>query len=219
MTGKEIVARATSYKKMVYWYGAKREKCTTTLAGVLRQQNPGVWTEDYYQKALKDCDGEKYACDCSGLVCGAYNIPDIGSYQLGSKYETWNGTPRAGMIGWKRGHVGIFSDDGWDAKIIEMRGIDYDWKKERVYKTCGFVKVIYDPSIDYGVESYKSIGWHKDNNGWWYRHKYGVGDGTFYADCCKIIDGHAYLFAPDGYIKGLDGTRVKPESSTGWIDS
>ena len=219
MTGKDIVATANSYKNMVYWYGAKREKCTTTLAGVLKQQNPGIWTEDYYQKALKDCDGKTYACDCSGLVCGAYGIADIGSYQLGAKYETWNGTPRAGMIAWKRGHVGIFSADGWDAKIIEMRGIDYDWKKERTYKTCGFTKVMYDPTIDYGVENHKSIGWHSDNFGWWYRHTYGVGNGTYYHDCCKIINGHAYLFDASGYIRGLDGKRVAPESKTGWIDS
>lgn len=219
MTGKEIVANAAKYKDYKYWYGAKREKATTALAGALKSAYPGVWTESYYQKALKDCDGKTMVADCSALVCGAYGIPDKGSYQLIYSFSEWPGVPKAGMIGWKKGHVGIFSADGWAAPIIEMRGIDYDYCKKRTYASCGFTKVLYNPAIDYGQDGYKAIGWHKDDGGWWYRCSFGVGDGTYYANCCKIIDGHAYIFDKDGYIVTLSGARVPASSKTGWVDS
>lgn len=219
MTGKEIVAAAMKMKSYKYWYGGKRELATTTLAGQLKSEYPGVWTESYYQKALKDCDGKTVVADCSALVCGAYGMKDMGSYQIKNAFKEWTGLPRAGMIGWKRGHVGIFSGDGWDAKIIEMRGIDYDWQKMRSYSQCGFTAVLYAPGVDYGVGGYSAVGWHGDKLGWWYRHTYGTGAGTYYADCCKIINGHAYLFNKDGYIRDLAGHKIPQESSTGWIDS
>lgn len=219
MTGKDIVAAAFNMRGYKYWYGAKREKATAALAGSLKSQYPGVWTEDYYQKALKDCDGRTMVADCSALVCGAYGIKDKGSYQLVYSMSEWTGVPRAGMVGWKKGHVGIFRSDGWDSQILEMRGIDYDFQAVRSYKTCGFTKVLYDPSIDYGQGGYKSIGWHKDDGGWWYRSVFGVGDGTYYKSCCKIIDGHAYIFDADGYIVTLSGVRVPSSSKTGWVET
>lgn len=220
MTGKEIVDRARSLSHMVYWYGGKRQKCTTALASGLMKQNPGVWTDAYFKKAVRDIHNKKSCCDCSGLVCYAYDIPDIGSYQLRQRYRFWTGAPRAGMVAWKSGHVGIFSHDGWDAPIIEMRGIDDDYQECRTYSQCGFTHVLYDPSIEY-EDADKKTGWHSDKSGWWYRHTYGTGPGTYYHDTAKIINGHCYLFDSDGYIceaGAYTGRRVPPTSDRGWID-
>lgn len=221
MTGKEIVERARSLSRMVYWYGGKRQKCTTQLASALMKQNPGVWTDSYYKKAVRDIHNKKSCCDCSGLVCHAYGIADIGSYQIRQRYRVWTGVPHAGMIGWRSGHVGIFSRDGWDSPIIEMRGIDYDYQESRTFSQCGFTHVLYDPGIDYSDPD-KLVGWHSDSAGWWYRHTYGKGHHTYYHDCVKIINGHAYLFDSDGYIcepGSYPGKRVPATSDRGWIDA
>lgn len=220
MTGKEIVKRARSLSRMVYWYGGKRQKCTTQLASALMKQNPGVWSDSYYKKAVRDIHEQKKCCDCSGLVCYSYGIPDIGSYQIGRTYKIWTGAPRAGMIGWKSGHVGIFARDGWDSPIIEMRGIDYDYQESRTYSQCGFTHVLYDPSADYD-DADKKPGWHSDKSGWWYRHTYGTGPDTYYHDTARIINGHCYLFDSDGYIcevGSYPGKRVPSTSDRGWID-
>lgn len=220
MTGKEIVERARSLSDMVYWYGGKRQKCTTVLASSLMKQNPGVWTDSYYKKAVRDIHNKKSCCDCSGLVSYAYGIPDIGSYQMKQRYHEYFWTPRAGMIAWKNGHVGIFSRDGWDAPVIEMRGIDYDYQEKRTFRECGFTHVLYDPEIDYSDPD-KLVGWHSDSSGWWYRHTCGTGPTTYYHDCVKIINGHAYIFDSDGYICEVGsylGKRVPATSGRGWID-
>lgn len=39
------------------------------------------------------------------------------------------------------------------------------------------------------------VGWHHDNNGWWYRNP----DGTYPANKWCIINHHWYLFNKDGY--------------------
>ena len=220
MTGRDIVKRARSLSNLVYWYGGKRQKCTTGLAIRLMTQNPQVWTDSYYKKAVRDIHEQKYCCDCSGLVSYAYVIGDIGSYQMRARFKEWTGTPRAGMIGWKCGHVGIFSSDGWDAPIIEMRGIDYDYQECRTFSQCGFTNVLYDPEVDYSCPD-ELVGWHSDLTGWWYRHTYGVGPDTYYHDCVKIIGGHAYLFDSDGYIcevGAYPGKRVRATSNRGWLD-
>lgn len=220
MTGKEIVTRARSLSGMVYWYGGKRQKCTVALASALMKQNPNVWTDSYYKKAVRDIHEQKSCCDCSGLVCYAYDRTDIGSSQIKRKYPVWGGVPCAGMIAWKPGHVGIFARDGWDSPVIEMRGIDYDYKETRTFRECGFTCVLYSPYVDYG-DSGKKTGWHSDAAGWWYRHTYGAGSDTYYHDCVKIINGHCYIFDHEGYICEIgahSGKRVPPTSDRGWID-
>lgn len=224
MTGQEIVKRAESLKNMVYWYGGKRQKCTVKLAQQLKNQNPSVWTDAYYKKAAADITNEKSCCDCSGLVCYAYGIPDIGSYQLKEKYKIWNGSPLPGMIAWKQGHVAIIKDA--DGHIIEMRGIDYDYQDTRYRKEAGLLILLYDPTIDYSIPPEIDLGWNKDNKGWWYRHTPGAGETTYYHDCFKIINGHCYYFDSEGYINTpaetdsfyTEWVRVKPDNSTGWID-
>lgn len=40
-----------------------------------------------------------------------------------------------------------------------------------------------------------SIGWHHDNNGWWYADT----DHSYYVFCWANINGHRYYFNADGY--------------------
>ena len=147
MTGVEIVKRAEQLKTFKYWYGGKRQLATVALANVLRKENPNVWTDAYYNKAMRDVMTGSHVCDCSGLVCYAYNIPDIGSYQLKEKYKVWKGKPKPGMIAWKKGHVGIIKDS--QGHMIEMQGIDYDYNDTRYRKEAGCTTLLYDPNIDY----------------------------------------------------------------------
>lgn len=234
MNAREILLRAKSLRDCKYWYGGKRELASKALADRLKNENPSVWTTGYYSKALKDVDGKTHVCDCSGLVCYAYGTSDIGSYAIKEKYKEWTGEPKAGMIGWKRGHVGIFSADGWGAPIIEMRGIDYDYMCSRTFKECGFTAVLHGVGVDYDASSddNTAIGWHSDDVGWWYRFAVGYGPSTYYHDCFKEVGGHLYLFDGMGYIctnpvwsKHNDDYNltemtfeiVPPTSGTGWI--
>ena len=147
MTGKEIVARAEQLKGYKYWYGGKRELATVPLANRLRKENPSVWDDAYYNKAMQDVINGKRVCDCSGLVCYAYGISDIGSYAIRDEYKVWNGKPKAGMIAWKKGHVGIIKDN--QGHMIEMRGIDYDYCDTRYRKVAGCMTLLYDPNVNY----------------------------------------------------------------------
>lgn len=147
MQGIDIVNRAMELKGYVYWYGGKRELASVSLANALRAQNPSVWTSKYYSKAMQDVANKKHVCDCSGLVCYAYNISDIGSSAIRSKYKVWNGSPRPGMIAYKKGHVGIIKT--CSGKMIEMRGIDYDFSDTRYRKSAGCLTLLYDPNVEY----------------------------------------------------------------------
>lgn len=211
MKSSEIVERAKSLGGCVYWYGAKRQKCTQTLADALQRQNPKVWTDSYMEKAKTDIKATRTACDCSGLVCYAYDIGDIGSGQIRQKYAGWNGTPKPGMIAWKAGHVGIIVDTA--GHMAEMRGIDYDYQENRTWKEAGMTAILYDSAVNYDNDA--AAGWYKDDSGWWYRHTEGTGAATYYHDGYYWVDGHKYYFDSSGYICTMQ--RVSPESETGWI--
>lgn len=230
-TSAEILNWIDNHKKYVYWYGGKRQKCSKALAELLQKQNPKVWTESYKEKAMADVAAGAFCCDCSGFVCGAYNIADKGTAQFSSVFVEYAGEPKAGMVAWKRGHCGIFLADGWNAPIAEMRGIDYDYCETRTYKTAGFAKVYNMDGVMYMGNDDENIGWHKDATGWWYRHKKGKGESTYHHDCFRVINGHVYCFDSDGYIvekparyrdggmfffSGEANKRVNPESSAGW---
>ena len=133
MTGQEIVNRAIELgKKCVYWYGAKRQIPTEELALSLRKNNPSVWTKDYLDAARADIVGPKLACDCSGLVCGAYAVPDIGTSQFPKKFTEYTGNSYIpGMIAWKKGHCGIIMNV--HGTIAEMRGLKWDFYMGRSF--------------------------------------------------------------------------------------
>ena len=147
MKGIDIVNRARELKGMVYWYGGKRQKCTQELANALARENTKVWDAAYMRKAKLDIANGKYCCDCSGLVCHAYRIGDIGSYAIKDRFKVWKGKPRPGMIAWKPGHVGII--ETCSGKVIEMRGIDYDYRDDRYRKEAGLMTLLYDPNVEY----------------------------------------------------------------------
>ena len=225
-TGIELAAAARGFKKFVYWYGGKRQLCTVALADELKKEDPNVWTPDYYEKAMRDVQNNKMCCDCSGLVCGVYGIADVGTYSFLKKFKVWKGAPKAGMIAWRGGHTGIFLSDGWDSKIAEMRGIDWDYRENRTFKEAGFTKVLYSPEVTYDKLDPAALpGWHADATGWWYRHTAGTGLDTYYHDTFKEIDGHIYYFDRNGYVripitKNLDmGWVIVPKTSkAGWLD-
>lgn len=202
MTGNEICRRARELKNFKYWYGGKGEIATKTLANRLRKKNPGVWNSVYYNKALKDINGKTRVGDCSFLVCHAYNINNIGSYQIKDKYKIWKGQAKNGMIAWRKGHVGIYCD----GKILQLKGIDYDYQELDADKDT-YAAFLYDESIDYDSKN-EQIGWHLDKNGWWYRFKEGTGHGTYYENTIEKINGKFYAFDSAGYMID-DITKMK----------
>ncbi len=147
MTGSEIIRKAQELQHTQYWYGAKGQKATIALANQLRRQYPSIWTNSYYKKAIKSVNRGTIVGDCSYLVCKAYGIAQIGSYQIRERYPVYNINPkigRNGMILWRPGHVGIF----YEGQVIALRGIDYG------YNVCSlnvehFTYVLCDMSVDY----------------------------------------------------------------------
>lgn len=226
-TSQEILSRVDSYKNYVYWYGGKRSRCTAALAVALKKQNPDVWTNEYYAKAMDDVAHNRMCCDCSGLVCGAYGIQDIGTAQFLPRFKVWGGIPKAGMIAWKKGHTGIFLLDGWDSPIAEMRGIDYDFQNNRTFKQAGFTAVLYDSRVSYSninSRAHEEVGWHKDAGGWWYRHTRGTGEETYFHDTIQVINNHVYAFNSYGALVFPSAAHpfdswivVDPNSTSGWL--
>lgn len=198
LKGSEIVKRAKSLSGVKYWYGGKGETATADLAKRLQKENPSVWTDSYYNKAIKDI-GCKVG-DCSYLVCYAYDISNISSYGIREKFSVWNKKPLNGMILWRKGHVAIYAD----GKALQLKGIDYDYV-EKDYPVDAYTAVLYDPSVDYNSGNKEAkIGWHKDANGWYYRYCEGIGEGTYYKSGvypCACKKGTMYFaFDNKGYM-------------------
>lgn len=200
-TAKEIIEWVDEHEYYKYWYGGKRQKATTVLAQTLMDRNPDVWTQNYYRKALADITNGETVCDCSGFVCGAYGIPDIGSSQLPSYFCAWDkGTYIPGMIAWKKGHCGIIIDD--KGHVAEMRGIDTDYCKSRTFAEAGFARILYSNVIDYTTTTDSldhAIGWHGSGTACWYSP--GGKKGDYLRDGFYMIRGHVYYFGHDGYSK------------------
>lgn len=196
LTAIEIINRALSFEGCVYWYGGKREVASISLAKRLKKENPKVWTDNYYRKAIKDIDGKTVACDCSGLVCYCYGIPDIGSYQIRDRYKEWKGKARPGMIAWRPGHVAIvINEEGY---IAEMKSLNDDFKRSRTIKSAAMEKILYDENVDY--DAVQTIGWHQDvGEAWWYA--YGKKDGEYYKNSWADINGRRFYFNEYGYAE------------------
>lgn len=150
MTGIDIVNNALQYTSGLYcyWYGGKRQKCSTALLNQLAKLYPGVYTKSYTAKCKQDIANGLYCVDCSGLVCGAYRIDDIGTVQMetDSRFKRWTGEPLNGMIVWRKSHVGIY----YNGYVIEARGVDYDVTTNRKYKASEWSRVYYVAGTDYG---------------------------------------------------------------------
>lgn len=143
----EIVSRAKSLNSFKYWYGGDGRIATKALADSLKESYPSIWTSSYYDKAMADIG--KRVGDCSYLVNYAYGIASPGNHgpgtsQYQSRWPRWAGQPKNGMILWRSGHTGIYSD----GKSIELVGIDYDYQ-ENIYKPGSWSAILYDPNRTY----------------------------------------------------------------------
>jgi len=140
-----------------YWYGAKRQKATQSLLDTLKAQNPSYYTDNYVANCKIDIQNGVTVCDCSGFVCGLYQISDIGTSSFASKFNEFNYEPRNGMILWRSGHCGIY----YEGTVLQMKNQVNDYYIEK-YVASQWSKTYYlDSKFDY-------CGWQKDiNNKWW----------------------------------------------------
>lgn len=143
----EIVARARSLSGFKYWFGGAGQVASRALADSLKQSYPNIWTNAYYQKALKDI-GQQVG-DCSYLVNYAYGRASPGTHGPGTSnylayYSKWGGAPKDGMIAWRNGHTGIYAG----GKTLELVGIDYDYQ-EKPYNPAKWAAILYDPNRSY----------------------------------------------------------------------
>lgn len=192
LSGKEIVSKALELKDWNYLYGAKHSDNPITLNKInqLRKQNSQIYTDSYYNKALKFIG--KNAIDCSGLNCYAYDIPDIGSWQIAglgwAESKITNDIPIGSTL-WKPGHCGIYKGDG---EVIEARGIDYGVVISKVSERDFQKAFIPD------FPAYENLGWcYDDGKGWWLT--YGLLKGQYYANQVVYYNGQHYVFDEEGY--------------------
>ena len=155
MTGNDIIINALWYRNYVYWYGAKGEECTYKLLNTLSALYPGIYTTTYKQKCMIDIRNGKHAIDCSGLVCRAYGISNMSTYEMPKYFAEYNGPIKNGMIVWRHEHVGLY----YNGVVIEARGIDYDVTANRIYKKSDWERVYISPAINYdgGTDTHSSM--------------------------------------------------------------
>lgn len=81
--------------------------------------------------------------------------------------------------------------------------------------TSGIKKRYSTPDEFMKTWSSEQTGWVKTSKGWWYRRA----DGTYPANKWCVINGHWYLFNPDGYMctswHRWNGAVCDPEDGTG----
>ena len=148
MTGNDIIKNALWYRNYVYWYGAKGEECTYKLLNTLSTMYPGIYTTTYKQKCMIDIRNGKHAIDCSGLVCRAYGISNISTYEMPKHFTEYNGPIKNGMIVWRHEHVGLY----YNGMVLEARGIDYDITDTRTYKKSDWECVYIKPDVNYDAD-------------------------------------------------------------------
>ena len=199
MTRQDVVDRAKSLLGWYYVYGAKFENnpITVDLIKRLRAQNSQVYTDSYYNKTLKAVGHN--GIDCSGLVCYAMDISDIGSWYIHSLPEidiefclADKTKPEPGDIAWRSGHVAIIENA---TTIIEAKGVDYGVIRSP-YNPNSFTELIRRTTLLNNY--YENIGWNITDGKWWYA--YGHNKGEYYHGCFATIDGKMYLFDENGYL-------------------
>lgn len=148
MTGNDIIKNALLYKNCVYWYGAKGEQCTYKLLNILSALYPGIYTTTYKQKCMNDIRSGEHAIDCSGLVCRAYGISNMSTYDMPKHFTEYTGPVKNGMILWKQEHVGLY----YNGMVLEARGIDYDVTDTRTYKKLDWERIYINPDVNYDAD-------------------------------------------------------------------
>lgn len=115
---------------VVYVYGFKYETVTKAKIESLSAQYPSVYTSSIKNMAVNKIG--KTAVDCSGFVCKAFAISNIGSSQLMAKmihkYKVSDTSNILnGMLIWRNGHIGLIEvDENGIAWVLEAKGTAYD---------------------------------------------------------------------------------------------
>lgn len=205
---KDLIEYVESKVGTHYLYGYKMAIVTAQKNSTLAKQYPSTWTANY----LRTANGwiGQYAVDCSGLISsftgilrGSYNYEETAvekvSYKKGMDLSNY-----IGWAAWRPGHIGVIV--GYN-DIIEARGQAYGTVKTKASER-NFTHILKLKDIDYTNNSipdgYDEPGWHQDLNGWWFRHKKGLGPETYLHDGIFIVEsskGHLpFAFDSNGYV-------------------
>lgn len=206
MTATEIIENAKKYLSYKYLYGYKGETITKEQNAQLTKLYPRIWGQTIYKtNSTLWANGKNKAIDCSGLVCRAAGIPDLGSYQM---EEHWKSTKeeQPGAVLWREGHVALIIKPGL---LIEASGIKTG-VRVRTYSLGEFVKILLIPNVDYATQQdgwlSDGVGWHYVKNGQYlkdgyYKLKWSGGTNLFYMDAngyCIITDSNGVIKEPRG---------------------
>ena len=97
---------------------------------------------------MTDIRNGEYAIDCSGLVCRAYGISNMSTYDMPKHFTEYTGPVKNGMIVWKHEHVGLY----YNGMVLEARGIDYDVTDTRTYKKSDWERIYIKPDVNYDAD-------------------------------------------------------------------
>ncbi len=207
VTREQAIKRAKECMGWHYIYGYKYNDNPVTKAVIQRlaAENSQVFTDSYYDKAVKFI-GEN-AIDCSGLVCRALGIGDYGSYQFKEFHD--NGTMQdvpweelqPGDILWKQGHVGIVwqtsASNPFPINTIEAWTINYPVGMRTYQNHTVWKCAMRPPYVDTKSQG-RTPGWKVDGNRWWYST--GDENGDYYRNGFYEINGKEYFFDKEGYL-------------------
>lgn len=149
-TGKQLAAYCERVYKAgwVYWYGTCGYKCSTSLYNAKKRQYPSHYTSARASGYQRDITAGKWCADCVGMIksffwsggvfegpskYGSNHCPDVsanGMIALCVKTGPIATIPdEPGLVVWKSGHIGVYVGGGY---TVEMKGFDYDCKRNRV---------------------------------------------------------------------------------------
>ena len=134
--------------KWVYWYGTYGKKCSKSLYESKRKQYPSHYGDSRTSGYMKDIAEGRTCADCVGMIKAFFwkggdldatpvyktnNCPDVsanGMIKLCEQTGAISTIPdEPGLVVWKDGHIGVYVGDGY---TVEMKGFNYDCKKNKV---------------------------------------------------------------------------------------
>lgn len=197
----QLMAVSTVFLRSYHYvYGMKESynPLTQQRLDILARDNKSIYDANYIKKAKKFI-GQR-CIDCSGLVCVIWGISDIGSSQIAdlpskkpmeyALIDAKRDKLKWGDCVWKRGHVGIYIEDG---KVLEAKGINEGVRISTLENTP-WIYAIRKKDL----HLYDHIGWNKEKDGrWWF--SYGESKGEYFEGCTVNIGDKAYSFDNDGY--------------------
>lgn len=154
------------------------------------------------------------------LLCGGFSAYTPDSAQYYKNRKQWAGNPRPGdQIFFKNSvrihHTGIVITVSSD-RVYTIEGNTSTGPQvianggavcEKSYLlTHGSIAGYGRP--DWSLVDRYDIGWHHDDNGWWYADT----ESTYFKECWENINGHRYYFNRDGYA--VTNWQVLPHPKT-----